>query len=77
MQQWTKERQAQITLNQQNNREQQQIQEQTRQTKGKNPWDAVLANVDFVQNAGGKDTTRMKQVMQQRKEDVRKKGMPQ
>lgn len=43
---------------------------------GKNPWDRVVQNCDFSSSssAGGKDMSRMKQVMQSRRADITKKG---
>lgn len=44
--------------------------------QGKNPWDRVAENCDFSTSSsvGGKDMSRMKQVMQSRRADITKKG---
>lgn len=46
------------------------------QRQGKNPWDRVVDNCDFStsSSAGGKDMSRMKQVMQARRADITKAG---
>lgn len=46
------------------------------QRKGHNPWERVNENCDFStsSSAGGKDMSRMKQVMQARKTDITKAG---
>ena len=46
------------------------------QRQGKNPWDRVVENCDFStsSSAGGKDMSRMKQVMQARRADITKAG---
>ena len=39
-----------------------------------NPWVRVIDNCDFTTYAGGKDVSRMKQAMVERKADITKRG---
>ena len=71
--QWQKEREGQIQLRKENNANMEaQFQTSKDEARQRNPWEVVCENCDLsVQgvNAGGKDKSRMKQAMINRKGD--------
>ena len=73
IQQWTSERDGQINLRKQNNANlEQEFETNKDQARQRNPWESVCENCDLsVQgtSAGGKDKSRMKQAMINRKGD--------
>lgn len=73
IEEWKEERRAQINLRQQNNREleRQYTTALTEERQGNNPWNRVIENCDFTITPaqGGKDKSRMKEAMLNRKGD--------
>ena len=74
IQEWQKEREGQIGLRKQNNEEHERqfYAKREDERKGGNPWERVTENCDLTNQgviAGGKDKSRMKQAMLNRKAD--------
>ena len=73
LQQWKSERDGQINLRKTNNASlESEFQTNKDQARQRNPWEVVCENCDLSMqgvSAGGKDKTRMKQAMINRKGD--------